>query len=64
MATAEEKAAKAAAKAGTEAVSVFDKHDRHVRTYSAELHGENFVALAEEFTKKNAAKSYTVRKAQ
>lgn len=49
--TAEE-AQKAQEKAGTSAVSVYDKVGGYVRTYSAERHGENFIKLAEGFARK------------
>jgi hypothetical protein len=46
--TEEEKAAKAAEKAGTEEVGVF-LGSNLIRTYSAAIHGEDFTKLAEEF---------------
>jgi len=46
--TPKEKAAKAAAKAGAEEVGVY-QNGQFVRSYSAEIHGENFTQLAEEF---------------
>jgi hypothetical protein len=41
-------AAKAAEKAGAEEVGVFAGNSL-IRTYSAEIHGEDFTKLAEEF---------------
>ena len=55
-----DEAVQAAEKAGTAAVSVFNKLGQFVRTYSAAEHGAEFVKLAEEFA---AKKGYSVRKA-
>lgn len=59
-----EKAAKAAEKAGTEAVGVYNKLGQFVREYSAAVHGEKFVQLAEQFAAapKNEHFGYTVKK--
>ncbi len=44
--------AKAEAKIGTASVDVLDVGGNFVRTYSVKLHGEDFVQLAEMYSKK------------
>lgn len=46
--TPEEKAAKAAEKAGAEELGVY-LGSNLIRSYSAEIHGDDFTKLAEEF---------------
>lgn len=47
-----EEAKNAAEKVGAEALGVFNKRGTFVREYSAEVHGEDFKAKAEEYAKK------------
>lgn len=53
---AEKEAAKAAKLGGGEKVDVFD-NGNFVRSYSAEVHGEKFLDLANEFVGKKAGRS-------